>query len=376
MTAPARVSRLAPLDSLRGIAAFAVPMFTHFQHFGGDRNAYPFNDLAPVHWLYVYSQFFVDLFFVLSGFVMTFRYQEPLSSRRMDGREFFLFRFSRLYPLHFVMLLACAAVEWWLMAHHEAPVIYGKDDLYHFFLHLTFLHLWFEKGLAYNYPAWSVCAEVFVYLLFFLYARKGTRALTLGGAVTIFVGIAVLTNLPLPLLNRNMARGLVGFFVGVLAFQGTEWLERLGVAARAGYACLLTLVGFGVLANLIGYASWIGDDPLPYGLVLFPLLTVASLKVPPLVRLLSLRPLTFLGDISYAVYLSHVPIQMVALAVARERKLTIPTSSAGFYGLWLATLLVVGTVVHHGLERPARRWLRERLIQRPGRLETVVAPAG
>src|SRR5882724_2558590 len=132
MSKPTGSIRLAPLDALRGLAALAVPAFTHYQHFGGDRNAYPYNAVPAVHWLYVYSQFFVDLFFVLSGFVLTFRYFEPISAGRVDAREFFLLRFSRLYPLHALTLLTCAAVEWWLMAHHEAPVIYKQDDLYHF----------------------------------------------------------------------------------------------------------------------------------------------------------------------------------------------------------------------------------------------------
>jgi peptidoglycan/LPS O-acetylase OafA/YrhL len=352
------------LDALRGFAALAVPAFTHFQHFGGEPSLYPYDSLALGHWLYAYCQFFVDLFFVLSGFVLTYRYLEPLSRQQIDGREFFFLRFSRLYPLHLLTLLVCAGVEWSQMAQHLPPVIYSQDDLYHFFLHLGFLQLWFEHGLAYNYPSWSVCAEVFVYLLFFLYARKYPKLFTAAAALTIFVGIAVLSGSSLPLLNRNMSRALVGFFMGALAFQITEKLDRTGRGRTFGACCLAALVTIVVISNRIGYDAWIGSDPVPYGLVLFPLLTVASLKVRPLAWFLSLRPLTFLGDISYAVYLSHVPIQMILLTVTRAHHATIPTSSPWFFWAWIVTLVSVGTAVHHGFERPARKWLRGRLVER------------
>jgi peptidoglycan/LPS O-acetylase OafA/YrhL len=359
-----RSIRLAPLDALRGFAALAVPAFTHFQHFGGDKALYPYDSLALGHWLYTYSQFFVDLFFVLSGFVLTFRYLEPLSKQRIDAREFFFLRFSRLYPLHLLTLLVCAGVEWSLMAQHQPTVIYAQDDLYHFLLHLTFVQLWFEHGLAYNYPSWSVCAEVFVYLLFFLFASKRPRFFWGAALLTIFVGVAVLSGSTLPLLNRNMSRALVGFFTGALAFQITERLDRAGRSHTFGISCLAALMTIVVIANRIGYDAWIGSDPLPYGLVLFPLLTVASLKVPPLAWLLSLRPLTFLGNISYAVYLSHVPIQMIVLAVTRARHVTIPTSNPVFFWAWIGTLVSVGAAVHYGFERPARKWLRGRLVDR------------
>lgn len=360
-----------PLDSVRGLAALCVVVH-HFV--GSDPLAVALPHRAWIDVAFFHNSWlFVDLFFVLSGFVLTFRYLEPLSQKRIDGREFFFLRFSRLYPLHLLTLLVCAGVEWSQMAQHQPPVIYPLDDLYHFFLHLTFLQLWFEHGLAYNYPSWSVCAEVFVYLLFFLYARKRSTVLTAGALLTVFTGIAVLAGASLPLLNRNMARALVGFFMGVLAFQGTTRLDRAGRGHAWGASSLAALVTIVVIANRIGYDGWIGSDPTPYGLVLFPLLTVSSLKVPPLSWLLSRRPLTFLGDISYAVYLAHVPLQMIALAWTRAHHVTIPTSSPWFFWVWIATLVTVGTAVHYGFERPARSWLRRRLVERAP--APVVAPA-
>ncbi|HVT07037.1 MAG TPA: acyltransferase [Polyangia bacterium] len=376
MAEGSRTVRLAPLDALRGLAALAVPTFTHFQHFGGDRSTYPYDSLALVHWFYLYSQFFVDLFFVLSGVVMTYRYLEPLSDGRADGREFFVHRFSRLYPLHLLMLLVCAGVQWTLLANHHGPVIYAQDDFFTFVLHLTFLHLWFERGPGYNYASWSVCAEVFVYVLFFVFARGRRKTFLIGSALSVFVGVAVLSGTAVPLLNRNMARAPVGFFMGVLTFLAMRHVSRRGWGPAVGAACLGFLIAVLVVANTISYEAWIGSDPLPYGLALFPLLTMAALYFPPLSRVLSARPLTFLGDISYAIYLTHIPVQMILLSFTAVRGIQLPTTRPWFFWAWVGSLLILGTIVHYGFERPVMAWLRQRLLQRPAvRPVAAVVPA-
>lgn len=360
-----RAERLAPLDSLRGGAALSVALFSHFQHFGGDKSAYPFMTIPPVAWLYTRSWLLVDLFFLLSGMVLTYRYLAPIAQQRIKGREFFFLRLSRLYPLHVATLLVCAAVEWSLLVRHKPTVIYGSNnDLYHFFLQLTYLHTWFEHGWSYNEPSWSVCGEVFVYLLFFLFAARRAGGYTAAALITVFFGIAVQTKWSLPLPTDNMARAMVGFFAGSLLFLAMRQLDLLGAGQRFGWGCLVALALVLTLANLIGYDSWVGARPLVYSLVIFPLVLVAALRVPPLAAVLSLRPLTFLGDISYAVYMCHVPLQMITLTILDAHKQTVPTTKSWVLGAYFVVLVTVATAVHYGLEIPARRWLRDRTAPR------------
>jgi peptidoglycan/LPS O-acetylase OafA/YrhL len=93
----------------------------------------------------------------------------------------------------------------------------------------------------------------------------------------------------------------------------------------------------------------------------------------PLAKLLSLRPFTFLGDISYAVYLAHVPLQMISLAVANGYHWTIPTASDEFFAVYVAVLIFAGTLLHYGVERPSRRCLRNPWAATPRPL--LVVPA-
>jgi peptidoglycan/LPS O-acetylase OafA/YrhL len=359
-------TRLAPLDALRGLAALGVSVFSHFQHFGGNKATYPFANLLAFHWIYENAWLFVDLFFILSGIVLTYRYLEPIGAGKVTGRQFFNLRLSRLYPLHVAALLLAAAVEWTLMAQHQPPVIYEKNDLYNFSLQLFYLHTFFEHGWSFNEPSWSVSGEVLVYFLFFLYARRHRASYVAISVVTIAVGIAVQQpSWTLPILNALLGRALVGFFLGSIGFLAMERLDARGLGRIFGWSCLGALALLCFLAARIGFHEWIGSLPLPNALAVFPLVIFASLRVPPLAWLLSRRPLTFLGDLSYAIYLIHVPLQMVFLAIMRVRKVAVPTESPWLLAGFAAVLLVAATATHYGFERPARRWMRQRLEASP-----------
>jgi peptidoglycan/LPS O-acetylase OafA/YrhL len=357
-------ARLDPMDALRGIAALGVAVFSHYQHWGCPKEQYPFLAHAVASWLYAYSWLFVDLFFILSGVVLTFRYLEPLVENKLGAKEFFWLRFSRLYPLHFVTLMVCAAVEWRLMAKGQPTLIYtSNNDLYHFFLQATYLHSgWFESGLAYNMPSWSVCSEVLVYAIFFVIATKYKKSYPVACLCLFLVGLSTeAARLNYPVFNENMARAMVGFGVGSLLFLAMTWFDEAGLGLRLGLGCFAGFLVVCGLAYWIGYDQWVGGKPFTLTLVVFPLVVVSVLKVPLLAKVFSLRPLTFFGDISYAVYLLHVPIQMVTLSVAQAEHITLPVATNGFFFAWAATLVVLATAAHYGIERPAQRWLRGRL---------------
>src|SRR6185312_10359464 len=115
--------------------------------------------------LYGHGNHAVMLFWVISGFVFSAVYV----GTRPTVRGFFIQRFSRLYPLHFLTLVAMAALQAWsyrALGHFQ---IHGSNDLRHFVLDLLFVSGWnYRGGVAFNFPIWSVSTEIIIYWVFFL----------------------------------------------------------------------------------------------------------------------------------------------------------------------------------------------------------------
>ena len=92
--------------------------------------------------------------------------------KKVSGKEFFINRFARLYPLHFATLIIVTLLLFtnWVVnnSFQINPTVY--NDFYHFVLQLFFISSWgFESGHSFNTPIWSVSVEIGIYGLFFLF---------------------------------------------------------------------------------------------------------------------------------------------------------------------------------------------------------------
>src|SRR5262245_41246111 len=137
--------RLHSLDALRGVAALSVVLW-HWQHFFSSgtelaadfaREAQPLYEVFRL--FYRYGDMAVDLFFSLSGFIFFWLYAETIAARRLAPREFFVLRFSRLYPLHLVTLLLVAIGQAFYTGINGHGFIYPLNDAWHFTPNLFFL---------------------------------------------------------------------------------------------------------------------------------------------------------------------------------------------------------------------------------------------
>jgi peptidoglycan/LPS O-acetylase OafA/YrhL len=156
------------LDVLRGVAALGVVVY-HWPHFFfvGTKDGHVDINLLPLSFilkpLYLEGWRAVDLFFCLSGFIFYWLYSKKIVSGATSLKEFFVLRFSRLYPLHFVTLLVAAAGQFLMLRYFGSFFVYPNNDLYHFLLQLVFASNWgFERGNSFNGPVWSVSVEVFL----------------------------------------------------------------------------------------------------------------------------------------------------------------------------------------------------------------------
>ncbi|MDX1933293.1 MAG: acyltransferase [Capsulimonadales bacterium] len=371
-----RPERFYSLDVLRGVAALSIVVW-HWKHFftDGARLSPAFHTerqplFALLHPLYTHGDFAVDLFFSLSGFIFYWLYSARVADRSISVREFLVLRFSRLYPLHFVTLIAVAIGQAVFLRMSPTPFVYADNDLYHFALNLLFLNgSGLQKGYSFNGPNWSISVEVLMYALFFL----ACRFLPVRWPVVLampFVGYFALSK-----INYGISRGILSFFLGGCvyflydALLRSSWRERITVALPTVWAALCLLTG-GWLYRSWGAGTFLASPRLTYlfiTVVLFPL-TILMLALSETRRGSLGKRFAVIGDLSYGSYLLHFPLQLLAMilttALAIDRSIYYsPLSLLAFY----VVLIVLSFLTFRHFEKPMQRYFRTRwLPAKPG----------
>ena len=384
---PARPRRFYSLDVLRGTAALTV-VFWHWQHFflfGGipvpPTTQQPLHDVFYL--FYGAGWMAVDLFFSLSGFIFFWLYAEAIAGGRISGREFFVLRFSRLYPLHLATLLAVAAGQRVFLHLTHGYFIYPRHDAYHFALNLPLASAWgFERGPSFNAPIWSVSIEALLYILFFLLCRVTRPRLPIALALSA-VGYTI--------VGRHdvlIGRGVGSFFLGGAMFAIYDWCVSKGLVRALSVVLPPALVAAWVYVALVpGRLLRLGAMPWrseyieqfwPVPVLLFPL-TIFTLVIVETRRGTLGRRLSPLGDISYSSYLLHFPLQLatallVVVAGIDQRLFLSPAALVAFF----AVLVLISLASYHWFEAPTQRILRTRLGARvraaDGRDAAAVTP--
>lgn len=258
----------------------------------------------------------VELFFVLSGFVIFNAYAEKIEDKK-DLFRFQFLRFGRLYPVHIVFLLVFVAIE---VAKYIASVKLGINSknsipfetnnlpefLKNIFLISSVLP---NQALTYNYPAWSISVEFYTYLVFAL------SILSFGKYKDIaFSTFSMISLLMLATENtfgfEALLRCFSGFFAGCLTARLT----------RNSTVNLPSFVSFIVFVSIILFLQLKPEKTFDLLIYLFTAALIASLVLSReglLKRVLNFRFLTWLGTVSYSVYMSHAAIEWVVNQIIR-----------------------------------------------------------
>ncbi|HEX6241571.1 MAG TPA: acyltransferase, partial [Polyangiales bacterium] len=167
--------RYRSLDAIRGIAAFGVMIFHYANHFG----TAPFLSMRQLGWVYRRGSILVDVFFVMSGYLLATIY-----AGRRDVGTLIWRRVARLVPLHWLMLGVVTLLQMPILRRHGVTFVYLNYDPYHFLLNLLLLHCsGLGNGFSFDGPAWSISVEWIVNLALFplLWLRRNVLALVASG---------------------------------------------------------------------------------------------------------------------------------------------------------------------------------------------------
>lgn len=320
-TSTSSEDRLLNLEILRFIAAVSVLLY-HYQHFityRGDPyvpDALPFSDVFG--WFYRSGGRGVEVFWLLSGFVFINVYEDKFLERRIGAREFFVRRFSRLYPLQWLSLFVTASLTVIFVRCTGLPsFIYDNNDFRHFVLNVLFINYWgFQNGTSFNGPSWSVSVELISYGLF------------LGGALT-------LSRIPHRRFRRYVAPVVWG--IGSICAQSRIDGDSNFIAMSAGLFMMgafcasmqkRTPAAGQLIAAFLLVVDHVNGGPVHRFLVPlnlpFTSLCIAVFIVSPWANriLQAVNPIRrisiFLGSLTYSLYMIHYPVQLVFAFVHEE----------------------------------------------------------
>src|SRR5947207_3671252 len=360
--------QLPSLTPLRGIAALWVVVF-HFCWYL--RAVHPERYTEAVCKGYLA----VDLFFVLSGFVITHVYKEGFA-QRVTGRgyrDFLKARVARIYPLHITVLLlfvATATVEraasYALRGSFEPIPLMGERSLGGFLANIVMLQGLWARELSWNDPSWSISLEFLAYLLFpvlFPVLWRACPAAKAGLGALLLAALGWLAYRTGDYFNQwngtyAILRCLPEFLAGMLLYSGYQ----SGIFA----SMLATDAVFAAVALLLATLLHLGAPDLAI-IPLFPLLILAAVRnTGRFSTLLNSPPLVWLGDISYSLYLLHWFVLFVTTEIARRlpgldfANLSLVPSLA-LIAVLIAVSLARATPIFRFVEVTGRRRLRQRL---------------
>jgi peptidoglycan/LPS O-acetylase OafA/YrhL len=349
MSSAATPRHLDALTGLRGLAAWGVVLY-HIRH--SLAGLLP----APVIAALGKGYLAVDLFFVLSGFVIWYNYAARIQAGGWGEARVFLWRrFARVWPLHVAVLGGFAGFALLLGLTGRDTSGYPWAELP---LHFALVQNWgFLPALAWNHPAWSISTELAAYLLFpalvaaWRWERLPSWALlAIAGALALAIHLLFAwngeTTLGARIEQLGLWRCLAGFAMGmVMSILWQRWRGSRQAALSAGMACALVLALAGILA--LPETAFV---PVAF----FTGLLALALSRGMLARLLGGKVLTWLGEISYSTYLAHFGLFIVFKLLFVDASLQL--SWGQFIG-FLALVLAASVALYHGLEKPAQRWL-------------------
>ncbi len=338
------------LTGLRGIAALYVVLF----HANGQ---YRMPDLIRPFIRHGYMA--VDLFFILSGFVMAMTYAGLFENgfNFKNFKQFLLLRLARIYPLFALMTVLTAILIATVLSKTYNFDHLGMALLFNF----TLTHVW---GFANSIvpPSWSISTEWAAYLLFPIGVYVGLRLSRRWSLLGLAVSFAVLVIIaygpvwiaqtemhhrhgPLDIVSSyalgTTLRCLASFYIGLVAYRFRDAIPARGAGVFLALIMVLLCFRGTDLALIPAFAGLIMTLSSDEGWV---------------ARLLQNRVFYWLGVISYALYLIHDLVLRIVFHAIPEAGFHYPMLTALIASI--AISLGLATLSHYGYEKPSRKVFR------------------
>lgn len=317
--------RLLELDALRGLAALAVVFFHYFFRY----NEIYGHEGLHVHWSHL-GHFGAQLFFMVSGFVIFWtlnRVERPL--------DFIVSRCSRLYPAYWLSIfLTFSIVYFFGLPGREVSL---NDALANTIMFHEYLGIPHVDGVY-----WTLTVELtFYFWIFLIYLSSNLNRVeeifSIAVLISIFHSLEFIT-VPEFLYKIFILKHLPLFLAGVCFYK----LVNSCAGKKTVFALVLSLL------------STLAIHSLKIFFLFFCFYLLFFMAVSGRLRVLTFRPLVFLGSISYSLYLLHQNIGYVIINKSYELQLN---PMIGIFSA-LAVSIILGTIFMKYVEGPTLRYIR------------------
>ncbi|HZY79374.1 MAG TPA: acyltransferase [Cyclobacteriaceae bacterium] len=367
---------LTTLTPLRGIAALIVVIF--------HSNLMLMSFLPPFepHFITGAGGLWVDFFFVLSGFIISYVYGDSFRDTFTTAGyiKYVKARFARVYPLHFVTMIWCLACSL-ILIHYSSgfhPFFYEIVNPWSAVTSTLLIHSLGIHGMTpLNTPSWSLSTEWWMYMLFPFIFPLFSRSRVVGKIVILAFIAGLFVFIKYYLSTRaggqptigvtsdfGFFRCMAGFLLGMLLFE----LYDKDVAKKFFRQSWVFIVLFG--ATII--AMHVGASDLLV-VSIFPLIILsAAYNTTAVKHVLDTFVLQRLGDWSFSIYMVHVPIIFVfwifqmksdpgmwAVFPPLQPGATVPVALMVCCVVVILTL-IVASLTYRYIEVPARAMLNRK----------------
>jgi peptidoglycan/LPS O-acetylase OafA/YrhL len=360
------------MEALRGLCAVFVALFhvTWTSHLTNVA-------LVANGWV------FVDLFFVLSGFIM-FQTHSTSLVNMTQVKAFMIKRFFRLYPLHITTMASIFVLEvsreFIVPAVTSIPVNgYFQDG----FGLSAILNILLLQGMGisdsafFNVPSWSISVEFWTYALFAAVCLRNIgnfpRVIVLFLTGVLCFTILLIWNAPHGIYTATefgFLRGVASFGLGGLAWYAARNTPKIGISILYILYCATGTALLAYLQFFDDNTSWNALAPCLFALVIFLFAKDQDEVRSILQRALENRILLAVGTWSYSIYMVHASVLAVCnFAMRRVSDASIVTSGTKFgVPLWigdvgilvyLSLVILISVVTYRWIERPWRNYGKE-----------------
>ncbi|MBQ0921630.1 acyltransferase [Hydrogenophaga aromaticivorans] len=333
------MNKYVGIELLRGLSAVWVMLF-HYRQVYPD-TSYSYGILDPI---ISKGGLGVEVFFVLSGFIMQIRYKATFSSgfNRRDYAHYLIKRLARIWPLHALCTIAMVIGAYSTYFFFSTEIEDTRFNFVNIFSSLLLASFYFESTVDINMPAWTLSAEMFAYAL--LPIVFYTTKFKIGK----YVAWSLATILAIYLSQFEFSAGfrlLCGYAAGIFF---AEYIHKSDLEYALLYLAIATFLIYFIFGSYISLLLFFGC------IITILCMVDSSLSMSSLACFLAL----WLGKLSFPAYIVHWPVRTYLRTAVEITGAKIPDSVMIFS--YTIISFFCAYILHILVEEPARKYLTTR----------------